>query len=84
MTAPSTATTPSEPHLQDSFLKALCETQVPVSVFLVSGIRLKGWIESFDMHMVTLASHSGSQMVYKHVISTVQPDRQVNYRQAQD
>lgn len=71
-----------KPPLQDSFLQALCQTKTPVSVFLVSGIRLKGTIEAFDMHMLTLSSGAGSQMVYKHVISTIQPDKQIDYRHA--
>lgn len=71
-----------KPQLQDSFLQALCQTRTPVSIFLVSGIRLKGVVESFDMHMLTLTSGAGSQMVYKHVISTIQPESQIDYRHA--
>ena len=70
--------------LQDNFLQALCQTKTPVSVFLVSGIRLKGTIEAFDMHMLTLSSGMGSQMVYKHVISTIQPEKQVDYLHASE
>lgn len=80
----TTKSTQKPPQLQDSFLQALRQTQTPVSIFLVSGIRLKGTIESFDMHMLTLAANTGSQMVYKHVISTIQPDRQVDYRHASE
>ncbi len=71
-------------NAQDPFLNALRKTRMPVSIFLVSGIRLKGTIESFDMHMMVLKSPQGSQMVYKHVISTILPDSQVDYRHSSE
>ncbi len=66
-------------NIQDAFLNALRKSHTPVSMFLVSGIRLKGTVQSFDMHIVVLDAPQGSQAVYKHVISTIQPDRQVDY-----
>jgi host factor-I protein len=67
----------SNPNIQDAFLQALRESGANVNIFLVSGIRLKGIIESYDMHLVVLLSPQGSQMIYKHVISTILPDKQV-------
>ena len=58
--------------LQDPFLNALRKERVPVSIFLVNGIKLQGQIESFDQFVVLL-KNSVSQMVYKHAISTVVP-----------
>ncbi|MCU7880361.1 MAG: RNA chaperone Hfq [Candidatus Thiodiazotropha sp. (ex Lucinoma aequizonata)] len=58
--------------LQDPFLNALRKERVPVSIFLVNGIKLRGQIESFDQFVVLL-KNSVSQMVYKHAISTVVP-----------
>ena len=69
----------SNANIQDTFLKALCESGASVNIFLVSGIRLKGVVESFDMHLVVLSSPQGSQVIYKHVISTILPDKQPNY-----
>ena len=60
--------------LQDPFLNMLRKERVPVSVFLVNGIKLQGQIESFDQFVVLLRN-SVSQMVYKHAISTVVPSR---------
>ena len=60
--------------LQDPFLNMLRKERVPVSIFLVNGIKLQGQIESFDQFVVVLRN-SVSQMVYKHAISTVVPSR---------
>ncbi len=62
--------------LQEPFLNALRKERVPVSIYLVNGIKLQGQIESFDQFVVLL-KNSVSQMVYKHAISTVVPARNV-------
>lgn len=62
--------------LQDPFLNTLRKERVPVSVFLVNGIKLQGHIEAFDQYVVVL-KNAVSQMVYKHAISTVVPSRNV-------
>jgi host factor-I protein len=62
--------------LQDPYLNVLRKERVPVSIYLVNGIKLQGQIESFD-HFVVLLKNTVSQMVYKHAISTVVPSRVV-------
>ena len=62
--------------LQDPFLNILREERIPVSIYLVSGIKLQGQIESFDQFVIVL-KNAVSQMVYKHAISTVVPARMV-------
>ncbi len=62
--------------LQEPYLNALRKEHVPVSIFLVNGIKLQGQIESFDQFVVLL-KNSVNQMVYKHAISTVVPSRNV-------
>jgi host factor-I protein len=62
--------------LQDPFLNALRKERIPVSIYLVNGIKLQGQIDSFDQFVVLLRN-SVSQMVYKHAISTVVPARNV-------
>ncbi|MET1256636.1 RNA chaperone Hfq [Aliikangiella maris] len=62
--------------LQDPYLNALRRERIPVSIFLVNGIKLQGQIESFDQFVVLL-KNTVSQMVYKHAISTVVPARNV-------
>jgi len=62
--------------LQDPYLNILRKERVPVSIYLVNGIKLQGQIESFDQFVVLL-KNTVSQMVYKHAISTVVPSRAV-------
>ena len=62
--------------LQDPYLNTLRKERIPVSIYLINGIKLQGQIESFDQFVVLLRN-SVSQMVYKHAISTVVPSRNV-------
>lgn len=62
--------------LQEPFLNQLRKERVPVSIFLVNGIKLQGQVESFDQFVVLL-KNTVSQMVYKHAISTIVPSRPV-------
>ncbi len=62
--------------LQDPFLNELRKQHMPVSIYLVNGIKLQGNIESFDQYVVLLRN-TVTQMVYKHAISTVVPTRPV-------
>ena len=64
--------------LQDPFLNALRRERVPVSIYLVNGIKLQGQIESFEQFVILL-KNTVSQMVYKHAISTVVPSRPVSH-----
>ena len=62
--------------LQDPYLNALRREKIPVSIYLVNGIKLQGHIESFDQFALLLRN-SVSQMVYKHAISTIVPSKSV-------
>ncbi len=64
--------------LQDPFLNALRKERVPVSIYLVNGIKLQGQVESFDQFVILL-KNAVSQMVYKHAVSTIVPVRNVKY-----
>ena len=68
--------------LQDPFLNALRKERIPVSIYLVNGIKLQGQVESFDQFVVLL-KNSVSQMVYKHAISTIVPARNVKLSMGQ-
>tara|TARA_Y100000748_G_scaffold193585_1_gene162101 strand:- start:77 stop:328 length:252 start_codon:yes stop_codon:yes gene_type:complete len=63
--------------LQDPFLNGLRKERIPVSIFLVNGIKLQGQVESFDQFVVLL-KNSVSQLVYKHAISTIVPSRNIS------
>ena len=65
------------PSLQDPFLNSLRKEKIPVSIYLVNGIKLQGVIESFDQFVVLL-KNTVSQMVYRHAISTIVPARNVS------
>ncbi|HIF81460.1 MAG TPA: RNA chaperone Hfq [Gammaproteobacteria bacterium] len=62
--------------LQDPFLNILRKERIPVSIYLVNGIKLQGQVESFDAFVVLLRN-TVSQMIYKHAISTIVPSRAV-------
>lgn len=62
--------------LQDPFLNALRKEKLPVSIYLVNGIKLQGQIDAFDQFVILL-KNTVSQMVYKHAISTIVPSRNV-------
>ena len=65
----------SEKHqnLQDTFLNHIRKNKVPVTVFLVNGVKLQGIITWFDNFCILLRRDGHSQLVYKHAISTVMP-----------
>ena len=67
---------PKGTALQDPFLNALRKERIPVSIYLVNGIKLQGEIDSFDAFVVLLRN-SVSQLIYKHAISTIVPSRAV-------
>ena len=69
--------------LQDPFLNALRKERIPVSIYLVNGIKLQGQVESFDQ-FVLLLKNSVSQLVYKHAISTIVPARNVKLPRADE
>ena len=64
-------------NVQDVFLNHIRKTKVPVTVFLVNGVKLQGVVTWFDNFCVLLRRDAHSQLVYKHAISTVVPARNV-------
>jgi len=71
--------------LQEVFLAAVRRSGEPVTMFLVNGVMLQGEIAAFDLFCMLLQRDGMSQMVYKHAISTVQPEHPVNLiEQAED
>ncbi|HEY0148474.1 MAG TPA: RNA chaperone Hfq [Allosphingosinicella sp.] len=64
--------------LQEVFLGAVRKSGGPVTMFLVNGVMLQGEVVAFDLFCMLLQRDGLSQLVYKHAISTVQPERPVN------
>ena len=62
--------------LQEPFLNALRKEKIPVSIFLVNGIKLQGQVDSFDQYVIIL-KNTVNQMVYKHAISTIVPAKSI-------
>ena len=60
-------------NLQDSILKAVIRDRVPVTLFLMNGFQLRGFVTGFDSFVVVLVSDGKQQMIYKHAISTLVP-----------
>jgi host factor-I protein len=60
-------------HLQDSILKEVIRDRVPVTMFLMNGFQLRGFITGFDSFVVVLVSDGKQQMIYQHAISTLAP-----------
>ncbi len=60
-------------NLQDVFLNAIRKQKVPVTMFLINGVKLQGVVTWFDNFSVLLRRDGHSQLVYKHAISTVMP-----------
>jgi host factor-I protein len=66
-------------NLQDLFLNQVRKERVPVTIYLVGGVQLKGMVKGFDAFTVLLESPGKTtQIVYKHAVASVVPARQVN------
>lgn len=68
-------------NLQDQFLNLLRKSKVPVTMFLVKGVKLQGIVTWFDNFSILLRRDGQSQLVYKHAISTIMPSQPIDARQ---
>ena len=65
--------------LQEPFLNALRKEKVPVSIYLVNGIKLQGQVDSFEQYVIIL-KNTVNQMVYKHAVSTIVPAKTIKFQ----
>ncbi len=65
--------------LQDNYLNQLRKDKLPVLVYLTNGVRLKGVVKAFD-NFVILLKDANQQLVYKHAVSTIVPERDLDIR----
>ena len=65
--------------LQDNFLNQLRKEKMPVVIYLTNGVRLRGVVKAFD-NFVILLKETSQQMIYKHAVSTIVPERDINTR----
>ena len=68
-------------NLQDLFLLRARREKMPVTMFLMNGYQLRGIITGFDAFVVVLTSDGRQQVIYKHAISTISPERPVPLRE---
>ncbi len=72
-----TATPIKTANIQDAFLAAARRTAAHVTVFLVNGYQMRGVIRAFDPYVVILMTENRQQVIYKHAISTIVPERAI-------
>jgi len=65
-------------NIQDGFLNQLRRESVPVTVYLVNGVQIRGYVRGFDNFTVVVESDGRQMMIYKHALSTVAPQVPVN------
>lgn len=74
----------SKGNLQDLFLNQARKEKMPVTVFLMNGFQIKGYVRGFDNFTVILDSDGRQQMIYKHALSTVVPLRPLNFTETEE
>ena len=79
--APASVTSVKSANLQDVFLNHLRREKMPVTMFLVKGVKLQGIVTWFDNFSILLRREGQSQLVYKHAISTIMPSQPVDAAQ---
>ena len=77
LTIESRAMASDKQNLQDTFLNHVRKTKIPITVFLINGVKLQGIITWFDSFCVLLRREGQSQLVYKHAISTIMPSQDI-------
>lgn len=66
-------------NLQDVFLNQVRKENVLITIYLVNGFQLRGMVKGFDNYTIVLESEGKQQLIYKHAISTISPNIQVNF-----
>ncbi|PSL51274.1 RNA-binding protein Hfq [Salsuginibacillus halophilus] len=64
-------------NIQDQYLNTLRKENIPVTMFLLNGFQLRGYVKAFDNFTVLLDTDGKQQLIYKHAISTFAPQRNV-------
>ena len=71
-------------NLQDALLRQVLKERLPVTLFLMNGFQLRGVVTGFDNFVVILVTDNKQQMIYKHAISTIVPERALELEAAVD
>ena len=65
-------------NIQDSFLNQIRREEIKVTIYLVNGFQLTGFVKGFDNFTIILDTKGKQQMVYKHAVSTITPEKSVD------
>ena len=76
--------TQKQQNLQDVFLNGVRKSKIPVTVFLMNGVKLQGVISWFDNFSILLRRDGHSQLVYKHAISTIMPAQPISLYEGEE
>ena len=71
-------------NIQDTFLNTVRKDKSPITIYLVSGVKLTGKIRSFDKYSVLLENNAQEQLIFKHAISTVVSGRPMGFEGRSD
>ena len=74
----------TEINLQDTFLNKARQEKVPLTVFLTNGFQLRGIVRGFDTFIILFDCDGKQEMIYKHAISTVIPQRRLEMTSRKD
>lgn len=67
-------------NLQDLFLNNARKERIPVTIFLMNGVQIKGYVKGFDSYIVLLEGENKQQnLIYKHAVSTIIPGKQISF-----
>ncbi|NLX61340.1 MAG: RNA chaperone Hfq [Tissierellia bacterium] len=64
-------------NMQDLFLNKIRKENNEVTIYLINGYQIKGYIKGFDNYVLIIENNDKQQMVYKHAISTITPNKQI-------
>ena len=66
-------------NLQDVFLNQVRKEHVPITIYLINGFQIKGFVKGFDSYTIVLDSEGKQHLIYKHAVSTITPLKAINF-----
>lgn len=66
-------------NLQDQFLNTARKDGILITIFLVNGYQIKGYVKGFDSYTIVLDADDKQQLIYKHAISTIIPNKVISF-----
>lgn len=67
------------PNLQDQFLNTARRESILITIFLINGYQIKGYVKGFDSYTLVLDADDKQQLIYKHAISTIIPNKVISF-----